>query len=189
MSTFLLVYYIFILILMVLFLTYMIHALATSNKGVNPPWVPATGEAQKIIFDRVSDILKKAKKPLTVLDPGSGTGSLLLPLAKKFPQHKFVGIEWSWPHYFAKFFARKLDNITLVHKDLFKYSFKEADVILCFVVPRFAPSLSKKIIKDVKKGCLIFSIHVELPGLEQIETIEYKHFGYVSCTINVYKVK
>ena len=189
MTTFLMAYYIVLLVLLVLFIAYMVHALVISDKGVNPPWVPATGESQEIIFNRVSEILKKAKRPLTVLDPGSGTGSLILRLAKAFPQHKFVGIEWSWPHYFAKFYARKLDNVMLVHGDMFKYSFKEADVIVCFVVPRFTPLLSKKIAKDCKKGCVIFSIHVELPKLEQIETIEYKHFGYVSCAINVYKIK
>lgn len=188
MSTFALVYNIVVLVLIIIFTIYAWHALLTSKKGTYPPFVPATGQSKKIIFDKVSEILEKSPKSLTVLDPGCGTGTLLIPLAKKFPQHNFVGIEWSFPYFYAKIKSRGLKNIRFIHDDMFKHSFRDADVVVCFVVDKLAPMLSEKIRSDVKKGSEVFSIYVPLPEMKQKEKIAYKHFGCLESSIYRYKL-
>ena len=59
-----------------------------------PPYVPSFGQEKKFITQRVGEILANTTETKTILDPGCGTGTLLISLAKKFPQHNFIGIEW-----------------------------------------------------------------------------------------------
>lgn len=47
------------------------------------------------MIEKISAELKQNRQPLNVLDPGCGTGTLLIALAGKFPDHNFTGIEWN----------------------------------------------------------------------------------------------
>lgn len=46
------------------------------------------------MIDYVSELFNKSSKLLIVVDLGCGWGSLISELAKNFPKHTFVGIEW-----------------------------------------------------------------------------------------------
>lgn len=91
----------------------------------------------------------------TVVDLGSGWASLLLPLAKKYPQHTFIGYERVWlPYIVSRFRTRKFPNIHIFRQDFFTADFAEADVILCFqlaaIMQKLLPYLRKHIGKTVR---------------------------------------
>ena len=43
-----------------------------------PPLVPSFGRQKKVMIEKISAELKQNRQPLNVLDPGCGTGTLLL---------------------------------------------------------------------------------------------------------------
>lgn len=153
-----------------------------------PPYVPSFGAEKKIIIERVSQQLQNSKQPLTVLDPGCGTGTLLTELAHQFPQHRFIGIEWgklAW--LIARFKSRKLKNITILQQDMFSYSFKSADIIVCFLMQPLMARFGDKVKTDAKPGLTIYSNSFYIPNIELGEKIETKRFLFVK-NVYVYKL-
>lgn len=146
-----------------------------------PPFVPTFGQTKKIEFDKISLILEKASKALTVLDPGCGTADLIIRLAKKFPQHNFVGIEWNKGLCrAAKFKSRNLNNVTVLCQSMFDFSFKDADIIVCFLMEPIMERLGEKIKKECKSGVTIYSNTFSIPNLplkEEIKTRKFLLFG------------
>ena len=88
-----------------------------------PPFVPSFGKIKKLEFIKISKQLEESRKSLTVLDPGCGTADLIIKLAKKFPKHKFVGIEWNKSLYnIAKLKSKNLSNFTVLNQNMFDCS-------------------------------------------------------------------
>lgn len=152
-----------------------------------PPYVPSFGQEKKFITQRVGEILSNTTETKTILDPGCGTGTLLISLAKKFPQHNFIGIEWGYiPYLITKLKGRKLKNLTVIHNDMFKCSFKEADIIVCFLMQPLMERFGKKVKEDAKKDLIVFSNSFEIPNIKLSEKIETNRFLFVK-NIYVYK--
>ena len=83
-----------------------------------PPYVPTLGLEKSVIIDSVSDILIKSSKQLTIVDPGCGLGGLIIKLAKNFPQHHFIGIEWNKAAAkLAQIRSKDLKNIEILRQD------------------------------------------------------------------------
>lgn len=100
-----------------------------------PPLVPSFGRQKKVMIEKISAELKQNRQPLNVLDPGCGTGTLLIALAGKFPDHNFTGIEWNRiTAAIASFRTRKLKNVRILRQDMFDFSFAEFDIIACFLM-------------------------------------------------------
>lgn len=138
-----------------------------------PPYVPSFGIEKKLIIDNVREILKKSNKPLTILDPGCGSGGLIVKLAKEFPEHKFVGIEWAKSaSAVARYKTRKLKNTQILQQDMFGYDFGQADIIVCFLMDTLMEKFGEKILRDRNKKQIIFSNSFSIPNLPLFEKIE-----------------
>ncbi|MFV0626415.1 MAG: class I SAM-dependent methyltransferase [Alphaproteobacteria bacterium] len=152
----------------------------------NPPVVPTTGKTYKTIVRRISKRIRKCDvndfpSPLKIVDAGCGYGTLLIPLAKEFPQHQFVGIEYAWFAYrIAKFRARKLQNIQIVYGDIFEYDFSQVDFVICFLLSSLMPKFSQKCFNELHKKSYIFANRFALTGLEPMEKIDLgDDFSYI----------
>lgn len=138
-----------------------------------PPYVPSFGIEKKIIINRTAEILKKTNRKLIILDPGCGCGSLLLKLAKKFPEHQFIGVEWGkFAALIAKFRARKLKNVQILCQDLFEYDFSQIDIIVCFLMDTLMEKFGNKVLKEHKKTQIIISNTFKIPNLPLYEEIK-----------------
>lgn len=138
-----------------------------------PPYVPSFGIEKKIIINRTAEILKKTNRKLIILDPGCGCGSLLLKLAKKFPEHQFIGVEWGkFAALIAKFRARKLKNVQILCQDLFEYDFSQIDIIVCFLMDTLMEKFGDKVLKEHKKVQIIISNTFKIPNLPLYEEIK-----------------
>ena len=83
-----------------------IYFMLNSQFMRNSPPVPSSGKVKIAMIEDVAQILKEKSDQL-VMDLGSGWGTLLLPLAKKFPNHHFIGIEYGCiPYWVSKFRSR-----------------------------------------------------------------------------------
>lgn len=153
-----------------------------------PPFVPSFGQTKKLEFTKISKLLLESSAPMTILDPGCGTADLLIKLAKSFPQHSFIGIEWNKGLYkTAKMKSRKLTNITLLCQDMFDYSFADADIIVCFLMTPLMERFGKKVKDECKKGVVVYSNTfsiANLPLIEKIKTRKFLMFG----NLYVYKL-
>ncbi|MDD4556026.1 MAG: class I SAM-dependent methyltransferase [Alphaproteobacteria bacterium] len=177
------------LILLILFNIYIYHALFSSKFGKYPPFAPTIGKRKKIILDKISEILKKSEKQITFLDAGSGTGTIIIPLAKKFPQHKFVGIEWTfYPYFISKLKSGNLKNIELIHGDMFKSNFKEVDILYCFIVENFKKPLSEKILSEMKKDSIVIANGSHFETMEIVEEVKFDK-EWLSNSIYFYRLK
>lgn len=181
--------YIITLILLIIFNVYIYHAIFSSKLGKYPPYVPTNKKRKKIVLDKIFEYLDGINTQKKVFDAGSGAGNILIPLAKKFPQHKFIGIEWNYLLFMiSKIKSKKLKNIEFIHGDILKNNFNEADIIYCYVVSNFEKPLSEKLIKEIKKDCLVVTNGCVLCGMKIFDEIKVKDY-WLSSSIYVLKLK
>lgn len=139
-----------------------------------PPYVPSVGLEKKVIIESVSEVLKLSAKQMIVVDPGCGFGGLIITLAKRFPEHKFVGIEWGGiASKIAKIRTNKLKNTQILKQDFFDYDFSKCDIIVCFLMDSLMKKFGEKIKHNHKETTqIIFSNSFEIPGLPLIKEIK-----------------
>jgi SAM-dependent methyltransferase len=153
-----------------------------------PPFVPSFGKIKKLEFIKISKQLEESKKSLTVLDPGCGTADLIIKLAKKFPKHKFVGIEWNKSLYnIAKLKSKNLPNFTVLNQNMFDCSFCNADIIVCFLITELMEKIGNKIKKEGKKGLMVYSNTFSIPNLELQEKITTRKI-FLFSDLYIYKL-
>ena len=169
------------------YVVYQLYSFVRCGCGKYGPFVSSYGKIKDDILDEARSILKKSKKKMKVTDLGCGSGALLLPLAKEFPEHEFVGLEWDVvPLTMGKIKARGLKNISFVKGDYMKTSHKDMDLIMCYVLKVTGEPLGKKLAKEIKDSAIVISEMFPLGHLEEIKQINSSVYG-VPEKIFVYK--
>ncbi len=171
----------------IVYLLYQVYSYIKCGCGKYGPFVSSYGKIKDDIIDEARKILKKAKKPMRVTDLGCGSGVLLLPLAKEFPQHEFIGLEWDIvPLTMGRIKAHGLKNIKFVKGDYMKTSHSDMDLIMCYVLKVTGEPLGKKLAKEIKDDCIVISEMFPLGHLDEVKQIESSIYG-VPEKIFVYK--
>jgi precorrin-6B methylase 2 len=121
------------------------------------PAVPSHGKVKNAIISEASSLLQNSSGKV-IMDLGSGWGTLLLPLAKKFPNHKFIGIERGYlPFNVSVWRARKLKNLTFLRQDFFKTDIGDADLIFVFLLTSTMAQLTAKIKTEMKPDSIVIA--------------------------------
>lgn len=171
----------------IVYLLYQTYSYIRCGCGKYGPFVSTMGKIKEDIFVQAREILKNSKKPLKVTDLGCGSGALLIPLAKEFPEHEFIGLDWDIvPLTMGKIKARGLKNIKFVKGDYMKTSHADMDLIMCYVLKVTGEPLGKKLAQEIKDSCVVISEMFPLGYLEEVKQIESSVFG-VPEKIFVYK--
>lgn len=173
----------------VIYLVYQAYSYIRCGCGKFGPFVSTYGKIKEDILNEAREVLNKSKKTLKVTDLGCGSGALLLPLAKEFPEHEFIGYEWDFvPLTMGKLKARLLGlkNITFIKSDYMKVSHREMDLIMCYVLKVTGEPLGKKLSEEIKPSCVVISEMFPLAHLKELKQIESSIYG-VSEKIFVYK--
>jgi len=156
------------LLMLVIFCVGIITIYFAFNSGFmrNAPPVPSSGKVKRAMLKNVAQLLEKRKNQ-TVMDLGSGWGTLLLPLAQQFPQHKFIGIEYGWvPYLVSKFRARKMRNIEFYRQNFFNADISKADIIFLFLLSHLMKKISTKCQTEAKKSILLYVNRFPIPDME-----------------------
>ena len=149
------------------------------------PPVRSSGKLKQAVLSDIAKELNNSLKGRLVVDLGSGWGTLLVPLAKKFPQHRFLGIERaSLPYLFSRFRASKLNNLTFLKQDFFQYNLKEADIVLLFLIGFMMPTVTEKIAQEIKKGAKVYASRFPLTNRQADEVVS---LGSKMETYYIYK--
>ena len=161
-----------------IYVVYQLYSFVRCGCGKYGPFVSSYGKIKEDILDEARAILKKSKKKMKVTDLGCGSGALLLPLAKEFPEHEFIGLEWDVvPLTMGKIKARGLKNITFVKGDYMKASNKDMDLIMCYVLKVTGEPLGKKLANEIKDSAIVISEMFPLGHLDEIKQIKSSVYG------------
>ena len=127
------------------------------SHGQNPPFIASFGSPKAELLHQASLYLKQNPNILTA-DLGCGSGSLLIPLAKTFPKHKFIGYEWDIiPYMLAVLKTRHLPNITILHRNFFREDLSQYHLILCYLGTTIEEKIGTKLNNELPKESLVIS--------------------------------
>lgn len=143
-----------------------------SSKGFQTaPPVPSSGRVKQALLNDISQKLQNCSAK-TVVDLGSGWGTLLIPLAQKFPQHHFIGIEKAFfPYIISLCRTYRLKNIHFCRQDLFLYNISEADIVIVFLMELLMPRITDKCQAEMKKDSLLYSNRFPLTNMSPTDKI------------------
>jgi len=123
------------------------------------------------------------KPGMKLYDLGSGDGRLVHKAAKEYKVdavgYEFSPIIWLWAKFLSIFWRTKakLKYGNFWHKDL-----SDADVIVCYLLPKAMKRMHKEIFPKLKSGTYIVSHAFSLPGhepLKKLPKIEAQRIGSV----------
>ncbi len=103
----------------------------------------------------------------TIVEAGSGWGTLALQASRSNLAWRIIGIENSpIPFMVSRLIAgwRSHRNVVFVKRDLYEYSFEEADVVLCYLYPGAMKRLGPLFCERLAPGAFVISICFALPG-------------------------
>ena len=105
-----------------------------NDKFLTPPGVFIPRPESELLVDCAVEFLSKSKDNLKIIDFCTGSGCILLSIAKKFPNHEYIGLDKSELPIKTAEKNRKslgLKNIQFFNQDIFKYNQSKADLLLC----------------------------------------------------------
>ena len=105
-----------------------------NDKFLTPPGVFIPRPETELLVDCAIEFLSKSKDNLKIIDFCTGSGCILLSIAKKFPKHEYIGLDKSELAIKTAEKNRKslgLKNIQFFNQDIFKYNQSKADLLLC----------------------------------------------------------
>ena len=105
-----------------------------NDKFLTPPGVFIPRPETELLVDCAVEFLSKSKDSLKIIDFCTGSGCILLSIAKKFPNHEYIGIDKSELAIKTAEKNRKslgLKNVQFFNQDIFEYNQSKADLLLC----------------------------------------------------------
>ena len=105
-----------------------------NDKFLTPPGVFIPRPESELLVDCAVEFLSKSKDNLKIIDFCTGSGCILLSIAKKFQKHEYIGLDKSELAIKTAEKNRKslgLKNIQFFNQDIFKYNQSKADLLLC----------------------------------------------------------
>jgi hypothetical protein len=153
--------------LMVVLLLFFLFTLVISvviwsiKNGISP--MPSTAVAKKALLALLPEKLEGK-----IYELGSGWGTLLIPLAKKFSSCQIIGFETSpLPYLYSKLRCMSCSNVQLHYQDFFSANLKEADLVVCYLYLGAMEKLKTKLEVELQPGALVvsntFAIHGWIP--------------------------
>lgn len=116
-----------------------------------------------------------AKVRGTVYELGCGWGTLLLKLAKHYPDNRIVGYERSTvPFLIARAMTWRQANITVYRKNFFASELDNAGLITTYLYPGAMQTLSGFLDQALPDGCVVISHTFRLPGWTCVREIRVR---------------
>ncbi len=101
----------------------------------------------------------------TVLDCGSGTGTMLKLLARENPLHSFVGIEGAWlPYLLSRLACAGRPNVAIALGNFWSKSLAPYRAVYAFLSTEPMPRLWEKAKREMLPGAFLISNSFQVPG-------------------------
>lgn len=126
------------------------------------PFYPSGSAVQHAIAD-----LLPAEGSIRMIDVGSGLGDLMLNLADRFADHRFIGIEIAPLPWLVSWLRARLSGsrARFVRADYEKLDFADYDIIFAYLSPAAMPALWSKAHSEMRKESLLLSYEFPIPDV------------------------
>lgn len=168
----------------ILFLAFCFFVLASIilwslHNGISP--MPTSRKVKRCMLSAFPE-----KVTGKIYDLGSGWGTLLFPLAKRYPESQIVGYETSpIPYWFSKMRCKLggYPNVQIVKKDFFEASLAEAGLIVCYLYPGAMARLKRKFETELPHNSWVVSSTFSIPGWPASKVLEVKDLYYTKVYV------
>lgn len=144
----------------------------TLQTGISP--MMSSGKACQAMLNSID---RPVNGPL--IDLGSGWGTLVIALARKYPLQQVIGYELSlfpWLVSIIRKYSLRLNNLTLYRKDFKKAELSNASILFCYLFPGGMLSLHEKLKRELSNEVLIVSNTFALPSCQPTKVIKLQDF-------------
>jgi trans-aconitate methyltransferase len=110
-----------------------------------------------------------------IVDLGSGWGTLVFPLARKYPKCDVIGYESSpIPYACSRLFQQftGLPNLHIAYENFYSVPLEDARLVVCYLYPGAMRRLSEKFKRELKPGTWVASHTFALPGWVPEQTLQ-----------------
>lgn len=176
----------FIVIFLLLGLSILWSTLVT---GISPMMSSFT--ARKAMLAALDNTVKSRDKG-PIIDLGSGWGTLVIAIAKKYPQQQVVGYELSWlPWAFSVLWKHCLGikNVTIYRKNFLNIDLNNASVLCCYLFSSAMRSIDTKLSSERNSPVFIISNTFSLPNLKPSHTIPLSDFHRSNIFVYLWQPK
>lgn len=113
----------------------------------------------------------------TIYELGCGWGTLLFPLARKYPHCRIIGYETSpLPYGVCKLLLSffKHSNVEVVRRDFYSANLRDASLVVCYLYPGAMKRLESKFSAELRKETFVVSNTFAIPGWspQTVKTID-----------------
>jgi hypothetical protein len=129
------------------------------RNGISP--MPTSGKVERKILEALPPETRG-----TIIDLGSGWGSMAIQFAKQHPNCQVIGCETSpIPYLFSKLWLKTsgLQNLRFYRKDFFTVPLNDISLIYCYLYPAAMKALTEKFERETLPGTVVvtntFAIH------------------------------
>ena len=124
---------VFIKLMLLVFALLMVISILWTTLQTGIPPMRSSGKACQAML---ASIDRPVNGPL--IDLGSGWGTLVIALARKYPHHQVIGYELSWLPWLVssvRKYSLRLGNLTLYRQDFNKTELGNSSTLFCFLSP------------------------------------------------------
>lgn len=142
----------------------------TLQTGISP--MMSSDKACQAMLDSM-----KVSEDGPLIDLGSGWGTLVIAVARKYPRQQVIGYELSWFPWMISIIRKyilRLNNLTLYRKDFKKADLSNASILFCYLFTGGMIDLHKKLKREIFHNVLIVSNTFALPSYLPTKTTRLK---------------
>ena len=134
---------------------------------VGGPWVPSSMQ----VVHRMMEMAEVGPEDV-VYDLGCGDGRVVLAAATRY-HARAVGIEidplrYLWCQFLITILGQR-KRIRIVFGNLFNKDLRQADVVMCYLMPDALTKLEKKFRQELRSGTRVVSNRFTFPTLEMVQ--------------------
>lgn len=121
-----------------------------------PPMSSSAAEGAEVV-----SLLRRAGLPdrAVIYDLGSGWGSLVIALARAFPEAEIRGVEISpLPYWISRIRTRRLPNVVLHRGDFQARDLADAQAVTCYLMVRAMPGFAALLDRTLAPGTPVVSL-------------------------------
>lgn len=121
---------------------------------------------RQALIAKAQELLPRSQ-PIKIIDPGCGTGDMVIALAQAFPDAKVIGLELSpVVYHFAtlKKWLSGCQNLSIIKQDFFTFDYHDCDCVVVFLpIPVLHP-LARHLEQHLPEHAVILSNAFQMPN-------------------------
>jgi tRNA G46 methylase TrmB len=121
------------------------------------PFVPTRPE----VLEEIMEIIDPLPEGSVFYDLGCGDARMLVEMAKRNPNVRFIGIEFQFIPYLLARFRTRGKNISIKRGMFENYDISDATHVYAYLYPHVMDNLLPKFEKELKPGSIVYSLDFE----------------------------